>query len=212
MSSPSKFPREVTAIFRGSLIVLAVLAILLFHTLRQRSEEPPLKTFGSVPPFSLTERSGKTITNRDLAGKIWVADFIFTTCPGPCPVISGNMAKLQAKLAGDDRVQLVSFTVDPRDDTPAVLSAYADRLGADPRHWWFLTGPEKPLYALIRNGFYQSVVDNHGKKLDPGENVVTHSTYMALVDPQGFIRGFYNGLNDDELHFLYAGIRQLENE
>jgi protein SCO1/2 len=191
-----------------ALVVVAVLYFIASH----RASEKPLQQFGSVPPFSLTERSGRTITNHDLAGKIWVADFIFTTCPGPCPIISGNMALLQSRLAGDDRVQLVSFTVDPKDDTPAVLSAYADRLGASPQHWWFLTGPEKPLYDLIRNGFYQSVQDNHGKKLEAGQFVVSHSTYMALVDGQGVMRGFYNGLSAGEQKSLLAGIHQLENE
>ena len=98
-----------------------------------------------------------------------MADFIFTTCPGPCPIISANMAKLQPKLAGDNRVKLVSFTVDPQDDTPAVLSAYADHLGADPQSWWFLTGPQKQVYDVIQNGFLRSVQDNHGKALNPGQ-------------------------------------------
>jgi len=131
--------------------------------------EVELKRYALAPPFSLTERSGKTITNHDLEGKIYVDDFIFTTCPGPCPIISANMAKLQQKLAGDSNVQLVSFTVDPQDDTPAVLAAYANHLGADPQKWSFLTGPKEQVYDLIQNGFLQSVQDNHGKHLAPGE-------------------------------------------
>jgi protein SCO1/2 len=194
-----------------SLVAMAVV-ITMFVVALTRHNDQPLHQYGLVPPFSLTERSGRTITNADLAGKIWVADFVFTTCPGPCPIISANMAKLQSALAGDNRVQLVSFTVDPQDDTPAVLSAYANHLGADPQHWWFLTGSEKPLYDLIRNGFYQAVQDNHGKQLDPGQFVVTHSTYMALVDGQGIMRGFYSGLTEDDQKSLLAAIHQLENE
>jgi cytochrome oxidase Cu insertion factor (SCO1/SenC/PrrC family) len=202
--------------FLGLLpLAVAIAAALLVGILAlsgRHDGDGPLRAYGVVPPFSLTERSGKTITNHDLAGKIWVADFIFTTCPGPCPIISAHMAELQSKLTGDNRVQLVSFTVDPQDDTPAVLSAYADRLGADREHWWFLTGPEKPLYALIENGFYQAVQDNHGKNLDPGQYVVSHSTYMALVDPRGVIRGFYQGLDLDEQSRLLHAIHQLETE
>ena len=119
-----------------------------------------LRKIAIVPPFALTERSGKTITNHDLAGKIWVADFIYTTCPGPCPLITASMAKIQEAVAHDPQVQLVTFTVDPQTDTPAVLAKYADQFGADPNRWWFLTGPEKPLYDLIRNGFLQVVQDN----------------------------------------------------
>ncbi len=194
-------------------MILAVALVVVVLSLRARySADGPLRVFGTVPPFSLTERSGRTVTNHDLAGKIWVADFIFTTCPGPCPIISANMARLQSRLAGDDRVQLVSFTVDPRDDTPAVLSTYANGLGADPQRWWFLTGPEKPLYDLIQNGFYQAVQDNHGKQLEPGQYVVTHSTYMVLVDPRGAMRGFYQGLEADEQAKLWQAIHQLEGE
>ena len=110
----------------GGLAALgAVILVYLFTA--ELTPKSPLPHFSAVPAFSLIERSGKTVTNRDLEGKIWVADFIFTTCPGPCPILSANMARLQSKIAGDDRVQLVSFTVDPQDDTPAVLAAYADR-------------------------------------------------------------------------------------
>lgn len=202
----------VYSILRLGLPVIVALSVVIFFLPGQLHRNAKLGRYAAVPPFSLTERSGKTITNHDLEGKIWVADFIFTTCPGPCPIISAKMAGLQQKLAGDNRVQLVSFTVNPRDDTPAVLAAYADHFGADPQRWWFLTGPEKPLYDLIHHGFFQSIEDNHGKQLQPGQYLVGHSTYVALVDPQGFIRGFYNGLNDEELTSLFEGIRQLEKE
>ncbi len=210
-SIPNPFPRYYNALRFGFPVVGALLLVTLFLP-GLRRPEVELKRYPLVPPFSLTEQSGKTITNHDLKGKIYVADFIFTTCPGPCPIISANMARLQQKLAGDDRVQLVSFTVDPQDDTPAVLSAYADHLGADPQRWLFLTGPKAQVYDLIQNGFLQSLQDNHGKQLAPGEFLVTHSTFMVLVDPQGFMRGFYSGLDAGDQASLMEGIRQLENE
>ncbi len=188
----------------------AVILVYLFTP--DLTPKSPLPHFAAVPEFFLIERSGKTVTNRDLEGKIWVADFIFTTCPGPCPILSANMARLQSKIAGDDRVQLVSFTVDPQDDTPAVLAAYADRLGADPKRWWFLTGPEKTLYDLIQNGFYQTVEDNHGKTLDAGQYLVTHSIYLVLVDAHGIMRGFYYGLDEEGQADLLKAIHQLEKE
>ena len=209
-SSPSQRRFRLLLPF-GVALVAALLAVAWsFHV--RNGGQASLGSFGAVPPFSLTERNGKTITNHDLDGKIWVADFIFTTCPGPCPLISASMARLQSKLAGDPRVQLVSFTVDPQDDTPSVLSAYANQLGADPQRWWFLTGPEKSLYDLIRNGFYQTVQDNHGQTLEPGQFVVSHSTYMALVDAHGVKRGFYQGLDADDQAGLLKAIHQLENE
>ena len=193
------------------LLIIAVL-IYRFYPAGQVSPASELRKINIVPPFALTERSGRTITNADLAGKIWVADFIYTTCPGPCPMVTANMAKLQAAVAHDPQVQLVSFTVDPQTDTPGVLSSYADKYGADPNRWWFLTGPEKPLYDLIQNGFYQTVEDNRGKPLQDGQFTVTHSTYFALVDADGYIRNWYEGVGADGLPNLLKGIKTLEKE
>ncbi len=165
-----------------------------------------------MPPFAFTERSGKQITNNDLLGKIWVADFIYTTCPGPCPMITSSMARLQAQVADDPQVQLVSFTVDPQTDTPAVLSAYANQYHADPNRWWFLTGPEKSLYNLIQNGFYQVVQDNRGQPPADGQFTVTHSTKFVLVDADGVVRGFYDAIGTDGRADLLRDIKLLEKE
>jgi len=165
-----------------------------------------------VPNFGLMERSGKNITNHDLAGKIYVADFIYTTCPGPCPLVTANMAKVQAAVADDPHVQLVTFTVDPQTDTPGVLATYANKYGADPNRWWFLTGPEKPLYDLIQNGFYQSVEDNRGKPPEDGQFTITHSTSFVLVDADGYIRNWYDATGVDGRAELLKGIKTLEEE
>jgi protein SCO1/2 len=109
-------------------------------------------------------------------------------------------------------VQLVTFTVDPRDDTPPVLVAYANKFGADPNRWWFLTGAEKPLYDLIQNGFYQVVQDNRGQPQQDGQFLVTHSTKMVLVDADGIVRGFYDGVGNDGRIDLLKGIKTLEKE
>ncbi len=198
------------------LLAVAVAAALVYRF----SGTPPngsnpstgLPRIHDVPPFALTERGGKTITNRDLSGKIWVADFVFTTCPGPCPLITASMAKVQDKVAHDPRVQLVTFTVDPQNDTPGVLSVYADKFGADPYRWWFLTGSEKPLYDLIQNGFYQVVQDNRGQPQEPGQFTVTHSTSFVLVDGDGVIRGSYDGVSPDGRADLLRDIKVLEKE
>ncbi len=165
-----------------------------------------------VPPFSLTERSGRTITNNDLLGRIWVADFIYTTCPGPCPLVSASMAKLQEATAGDPRVQLVTFTVDPTTDTPAVLGDYADKLGANPSRWWFLTGSEKAIYDVVRNGFLLPIEDNSGKTLEPGQYKVTHSTQVALVDANGVIEGYFDGVSPEGRADVLKAIAALEKQ
>jgi protein SCO1/2 len=202
-------------------MVILGLFIVLVLLYRSADVGPSVSSFGSsnalpkiasVPPFALTERSGKTVTNRDLSGKIWVADFIYTTCPGPCPIITAGMARIQAAVAQDPQVQLVSFTVDPDTDTPPVLAAYADKFGADPNRWWFLTGPKKPLYDLIQKGFLQVLQDNTGQPPLDGQYKVTHSTYLALVDGDGNLRGFYDGVGADRRADLLRDIKVLEKE
>jgi protein SCO1/2 len=206
--------------YRWLIIVLGIflLLVLLYRATEPSPQElvegahPRLPKISIIPPFTLNERSGKVITNSDLNGKVWVADFVYTTCPGPCPLVTAEMAKIQQAVASDPHVQLVTFTVDPQTDTPPVLAAYADKFHADPNKWWFLTGPEKPLYALIQNGFLQAVEDDHGQKLDAGQGTVTHSTYFALVDANGIMRGAYQSQDPDECKQLLTDIAALERE
>jgi len=200
----------------GAVLVAVVLLVRIFGPARSELEQTKpsaeLRKMAIVPPFALSERSGRTVTNHDLAGKIWVADFIYTTCPGPCPLITAGMVKIQDAVAHDPRIQLVSFTVDPQVDTPPVLAKYADQFGADPNRWWFLTGPEKPLDDLIQNGFLQVVQDNSGQPPQEGQYKVTHSTYLALVDADGNVRGFYDGVGADGRADLLHAIKILEKE
>lgn len=213
MSTPSS-PRFSP--YRWMIFLLAIMIVGVMVYRASQTGLPvassALPSYVNLPPFILTERSGKNITNQDLAGKIWVADFIYTTCPGPCPLITASMAKLQDEVAHDPRVQLVTFTVDPQTDTPPVLAAYANKFAADPDRWWFLTGPEKSLYALIQNGFYQVVQDNRGLPPQAGQFQVTHSTKLALVDAEGEVRGFYDGVGTDGRTALLHDIKILEKE
>jgi len=216
MTSLPNPPPVRTSWYRWLITVLGLL-ILLVVMYRSAEENVPgnasteLRRLSVVPPFALTERSGKTITNRDLSGKIWVADFIYTTCPGPCPLVTAGMARIQEAVAHDPEVQLVSFTVDPDTDTPPVLAKYADSFDADPNRWWFLTGPKKPLYDLIQNGFLQVVEDNTGQP-QAGQNRVVHSTYLALVDGDGNVRGIYDGVGASGRADLLRDIKVLEKE
>ena len=211
-TSSTSRPSPYRWIIRFLAVAIIVVLAARFLMPGQVSPSSELRRFAIVPPFALTERSGKIITNNDLSGKIWVADFIFTTCPGPCPLITASMVRLQEAVASDPHVQLVTFTVDPQDDTPPVLAAYANKFGADPNRWWFLTGPEKPLYELIQNGFYQVVQDNRGQPPQEGQFIVTHSTKMVLVDAEGNVRGFYDGVGVDGRADLLKGIKTLEKE
>lgn len=144
---------------------------------------PPLEVFGDIPQFDLIAQDGRPFHSQVLAGKIWVADFIYTTCPGPCPRMTSQMREVQdAVLKIPDDVRLVSFTVDPANDTPPVLTAYAKTHGASESIWYFLTGPVPTLQMLDREAF----------KLGDINATMQHSTRFVLVDRQGRIRGYYD--------------------
>lgn len=173
------------------------------------SSQPSLDDFGPLPEFKLTERSDKPVGLEDLKGKIWIGSFIFTSCAGPCSQISANMARLQEKLQNRGGVKLVTFTVHPEFDTPAVLKVYANRFEANPDRWLFLTGPPEPLYELLRGGFKVGVEQTQGSERRPG-NEVTHSTKLVLVDSQGHLRGYYDGTSPESLDQLVRDAGRLE--
>jgi protein SCO1 len=149
--------------------------------------------------FRMTERSGKAVTEADLAGDVWVSAFIFTRCPVSCPRISGVMKGLQAPL-GKAGVRLVSFSVDPDFDTPAVLARYANGMGADPDRWWFLTGKQDEVVDLILNRFHLPVARNEGADAsDPVAKVesVRHSPRLVLVDRGNKVVGYFDSDDPD---------------
>jgi cytochrome oxidase Cu insertion factor (SCO1/SenC/PrrC family) len=179
------------------LLALSVLALGLATVVpvpKRTRPEPPAPPSDPVPAFAFTERSGEPLSNADLLGKVWVASFIFTRCSGPCPSVSGSVARLQEelKLADTPDLRLVSFTFDPEQDTPDELRKYADRFGAHPDRWLFLTGPEDQLHALAKTGFKIGVTRNDDPAAKPGEKY-QHTTYLAVVDRQGHIRGHFHG-------------------
>jgi protein SCO1/2 len=167
-----------------SLVALALLSACSEKMIVGTKTEPPTK-YGMVPDFDLVERSNRKVTRQDLTGKVWVADFIFTTCGGICPVMTSNMKKLQDKLFAD--IRLVSFTVDPTKDTPEVLTEYANRYGADKDRWLFLTGDPESIQKLSVGGFKLAMDPTGGTEVEP----IVHSSRFVLIDREGFIRGYY---------------------
>src|SRR5579871_2274405 len=144
--------------------------------------EQPLPVYWQVPEFQLTSQNGQPFDSKSLAGHIWVADFIYTTCPGPCPRMSSLMRAVQSGVQNLPGVKLVSFSVDPKHDTPAVLATYAARYQAEPGRWFFLTGDQPALENICRNGF----------KLGDVDGSLSHSTRFVLLDRQSRVRGFYS--------------------
>jgi protein SCO1 len=137
-----------------------------------------------------------------LEGHVWVADFMFTTCPGPCPRMSSQMHQIQKATAKTPDVKLVSFTVDPAHDTPAVLAAYGKHFLADPGRWYFLTGLQQTLNTLGLAGF----------KLNSVDGSLNHSTRFVLVDRTARIRGYYDSSDDGFPQNLLRDLQQLERE
>lgn len=149
-----------------------------------------------LPDFAFTERSGRVVQRADLLGHVWIADLIFTSCAGPCPVMSAHMRTLQHDLAKIAPLRLVSFSVDPARDTPEVLRAYADRYEADRERWLFLTGPMEAVFDLAIDGFKITVEQARQ------EGQIIHDTRFILVDPRGDIRGYYDSASADDLQRL----------
>lgn len=142
--------------------------------------------------FELRSHTGRAVRKADLLGQPCVLDFIFTTCTGPCPRVSGQMRSVQALLRGVP-ARLVSFSVDPEIDTLEVLSAYAARFEADAERWWFLTGPEQQIDGVLRSLWLARAKDA-GAALGMQ---VTHSTRLIVLDARGVVRGHYDGETDE---------------
>lgn len=163
------------------------------------------QVFGQVPPFALTSQAGEEVTLETFRGRPFAVAAIFTRCAGPCPRITAAMRALSEELAGTD-VRLVSVSVDPEYDTPAVLAAYAASYTADTSRWTFLTGSESSVQALLKDGLWLPLA--RAEDRPPGERV-THSTKVVVIDGDGAIRGWYDALLDEELARLGDRLRWL---
>lgn len=196
--------------FAAWVIAFAVAGVLIFGASRlfrssERHDVEAMPPIGEIPAFRFTTQEGKSLTKEDLIGKVWVADFVFTRCNGPCPVMTSRMAELAKGLAKAKNVRVVSITVDPGHDTPAVLADYASRMDADPSRWIFLTGPKPEIDAFARKGMFQVLAyDDKG--------VPTHSTRFLVIDRAGRIRRTRN-LDEPELvQKLFMDIGNLLRE
>lgn len=211
-SSPKiKKPSIAIRIFSWGFFVM-VLGSVAFVWVDQglkKNNSSKLPPLGQIPEFVLMERSEKSISLQDLKGKVWVADFIFTSCTGPCPMMTMRMAELQDALQGESGVRFVSFSVDPKTDTPAILRSYADNYGADKEKWYFLTGDEKIIHNISRKGFLLAAGRNPQEQIDKGSDRVSHSLRFVLVDRQARIRGYYSGVDSQSLEQLQADVRKL---
>lgn len=165
--------------------------------------------YAVIPPFSFIDRYGKPFTDKDVEGKIIIADFFFTRCTTICPRMSINMQQLQLKLndSAFDDVVFLSHTVDPENDTPAVLDEYAKRLQADPKRWKFLTGNALDIYRIGNTGYLLSALED-----STSAEQFVHDGRFVLVDRQKHIRGYYDGTEAEGVNALAADLKMLLKE
>lgn len=172
----------------------------------KQSGLPRLHKYWELPDFELITQTGAVFSKQTMLGKIWVVDFFYTSCPGPCPALTSRLSGVHQTFSSNAGVGFLSVSGDPQKDTPQVLSVYAQRFKADER-WTFLTGEKDRVYALANEGFKMSMKEMPGEQ-DP----VSHSTRLVLVDKDGWVRGFYEGIGEESSEAtarLEADIREL---
>ncbi len=157
--------------------------------------------FHTIRNFELTNQQGRQVGLKDLTGKVLLVDFFFTSCTSICPTLTSNLKKIQeAYVKNDTLLQILSFSVDPVRDSSERLRQYANKHQINPDNWWLLTGDKKEIYDIARHEFFVTVTEGNG-----GEDDFIHTEKLVLIDKNGHIRGYYNGLDSN-------AIRQCAND
>ncbi len=168
-----------------------------------------LPTVSEVKEFAFVNQVGDTVTNREVAGKVQVVEFFFTTCTGICPKMNTNMATIAYDFANEDDFMILSHTVDPDKDSVGRLKLYADSLKINATRWMLLTGTKEKLYEAARKSY---LLDDQNNNKEAIEDQFIHTQLFALVDRKGRVRGIYDGLNKKELAKLDEDIRLVLRE
>lgn len=192
------FIAATTLLFMMPIVAIGLLGS--WNTFRVRD----LPVLSKIPDFQLQERSGRTLSLKDLAGKVWIGSFVFTRCSGQCPLIVQRVRRLEHDLRLRTEVRFLSISVDPDHDTEKTLDAYAEKFEANPLKWFFVTGDKKVIEMVVREGFKTVIEDG-----TPDTEQVMHSSKLALVDPWGRVRGYYDANEDGEMKKLLKDTRRL---
>jgi len=191
---------QVTA----SALLLAGLAAGACSPRAPALTEADLAPVGTVAEFQLTDQDGAGFGAADLAGKVWLVDFFFTSCPSFCPLLTGAMSALAREFEAEPGLRFLSITVDPATDTPEVLRAFAEREKLPQARWRLLSGPREKIAALCEQSFFLAFGESDGATGD-----ITHSSRIVLVDAAGRIRGYFDALDPAEQTKLRAAIRAV---
>ncbi|GLB50455.1 SCO family protein [Neptunitalea lumnitzerae] len=157
-----------------------------------------------VPDYEFINQDSLLITNNFTKGKVWVANYFYTSCPSICPKMMSGLYDVQEAFKGEEELRLVSFTVDPEYDTPHILKDYAEVRGIDTNQWQLVTGTKKDLYRFARTGLYIVATSGNG-----GTEDFIHSEKLVLIDQERHIRGYYDGTSKTDVAFLIDDIKRL---
>ena len=199
---------------KKSLQYLVFFAILIggfyFAMIRLTDfEEVKLPVLSTVQPFKFTRQDSTQVTQKEIAGRVYVAEYFFTTCKGICPKMNKNMKEIYDRFKTDSSFMIISHTVNPDTDSLPVLQHYADSLGANPANWWFVTGSKEELYKSARESYLLDDPKNSTKNID---EQFLHTQFFALVDRQGRVRGIYDGIKKEEVTEMVQDIEKLIRE
>ncbi len=189
------------------IVFFAVLTIVFFLVVKQWIVRKD--TISVVQPFSFVNQDGQRFTNKDVDGKVYVAEYFFTTCPGICPTMNTNMNKVYQRFKGNKDFLILSHTCDPEQDSASQLKKYADSMQVDTRQWIFLTGRKDSLYTMARLSY---TIDDPKNNLRNIDDDFLHTQFWALVNRKGEVKKIYDGLKDEEINELMADIETMLKE
>ncbi|MBC7399913.1 MAG: SCO family protein [Mucilaginibacter sp.] len=201
--------------------LLSVAFILTLTACKFNSEQAALPIFGNrtpttvngktdtiyqtIPAFTTVNQYGDSITNKNLDGNIYVADFFFTTCPSICPTMHRNMLTVFDAFKAEKDIKIISYSIDPKHDSVAVLKKYADKMGVTGNTWWLLQGKKEEIYKLSESYLV-------GKPKEDARQQFIHDGFFILIDKQKRIRGFYDGTVPEQVANLITDIKKLKSE
>jgi protein SCO1/2 len=202
-------------------IIFGVAFILILSACKFNGEQAVLPIYGNrtpttvngkidtvyqtIPPFKTVNQYGDSISNKNLDGNIYVADFFFTTCPSICPTMHRNMLTVYDAFKAEKDVKIISYTIDPKHDTVAVLKKYADKMGVTGNIWWLLNGKKEDIYKLSESYLVR-------KPEEDAKEMFIHDGYFILIDKQKRIRGTYDGTVPEQVANLITDIKKLKAE
>ena len=198
----SKRINPVAIVITTAMLAILFTVLVTIVIFKADSSQEKLPVLGNITGFELTERSGDTFSTNDMRGKINVVYFFFTSCQGPCPIMAGNMSTLYNAFETNDRVQLVSISVDPATDSLPLLREYAQKQGVTDNRWLFVRGEQEDIIQISEKQFMLAADDLP----------MMHSIKFVLIDELGQIRGYYTGTDSVSIDSLRADIIELVNK